>query len=117
MIEMKDIMKKYSNGTTAIRNLSISIDQGEFVYVVGPSGAGKSTFIKLMYREEKATKGVLNVAGYDLVGMKNREIPLMRREIGVVFQDYKLYHGKRSLKMLLMLCKLSAANLVISKNG
>lgn len=94
MIEMKDIMKKYSNGTTAIRNLSISIDQGEFVYVVGPSGAGKSTFIKLMYREEKATKGVLNVAGYDLVGMKNRDIPLMRREIGVVFQDYKLLPRK-----------------------
>ena len=94
MREMKDIMKKYSNGTTAIRNLSISIDQGEFVYVVGPSGAGKSTFIKLMYREEKATKGVLNVAGYDLVGMKNREIPLMRREIGVVFQDYKLLPRK-----------------------
>ncbi len=94
MIEMKDIMKKYSNGTTAIRNLSISIDQGEFVYVVGPSGAGKSTFIKLMYREERATKGVLNVAGYDLVGMKNREIPLMRREIGVVFQDYKLLPRK-----------------------
>jgi cell division transport system ATP-binding protein len=91
---MKDIMKKYSNGTTAIRNLSISIDQGEFVYVVGPSGAGKSTFIKLMYREERATKGVLNVAGYDLVGMKNREIPLMRREIGVVFQDYKLLPRK-----------------------
>lgn len=94
MIEMKDIMKKYSNGTTAIRNLSISIDQGEFVYVVGPSGAGKSTFIKLMYREERATKGVLNIAGYDLVGMKNREIPLMRREIGVVFQDYKLLPRK-----------------------
>ena len=94
MIEMKDIMKKYSNCTTAIRNLSISIDQGEFVYVVGPSGAGTSTFIKLMYREERATKGVLNVAGYDLVGMKNREIPLMRREIGVVFQDYKLLPRK-----------------------
>ena len=94
MIEMKEVMKKYSNGTTAIRNLSISIDQGEFVYVVGPSGAGKSTFIKLMYREERATKGVLNVAGYDLVGMKNREIPLMRREIGVVFQDYKLLPRK-----------------------
>ena len=94
MIEMKEVMKKYSNGTTAIRNLSISIDQGEFVYVVGPSGAGKSTFIKLMYREEKATKGVLNVAGYDLLTIKNREVPLMRREIGVVFQDYKLLPRK-----------------------
>ena len=94
MIEMKDVMKKYSNGTTAIRNITIDIDQGEFVYVVGPSGAGKSTFIKLMYREEKATKGVLNVAGYDLLKIKNKEIPLLRREIGVVFQDYKLLPKK-----------------------
>ena len=94
MIEMQDVMKKYSNGTTAIRNLSVSINQGEFVYVVGPSGAGKSTFIKLMYREEKASKGLLNIAGHDLVKMKNREVPLMRREIGVVFQDYKLLPKK-----------------------
>ncbi len=90
MIEMQDVIKKYSNGTTAVRNISVKIDKGEFVYVVGPSGAGKSTFIKLMYREEKATSGQLNVAGYDLMNIKNREIPLLRREIGVVFQDYKL---------------------------
>ena len=94
MIEMQDVVKKYANGTTAIRNLSVSIDQGEFVYVVGPSGAGKSTFIKMMYREEKTTKGKLNVAGYDLIHMKDREVPLMRREIGVVFQDYKLLPKK-----------------------
>lgn len=94
MIEMKDVMKKYSNGTTAIRNLSIVIEQGEFVYVVGPSGAGKSTFIKLMYREEKASKGTLNVAGHDLIAIKNREVPYLRREIGVVFQDYKLLPRK-----------------------
>jgi len=94
MIEMTNVNKKYSNGTTAIRNLSIKIDQGEFVYVVGPSGAGKSTFIKLMYREEEATKGQLNVADYDLMRIKNREVPFMRREIGVVFQDYKLLPKK-----------------------
>ncbi len=94
MIEMQGVTKKYSNGTTAIRNLSISIDQGEFVYVVGPSGAGKSTFIKLMYREEKATRGNLTVVDYDLINIKNREIPLLRREIGVVFQDYKLLPKK-----------------------
>lgn len=94
MIEMKDVLKKYSNGTTAIRNISITIDQGEFVYVVGPSGAGKSTFIKLMYREERATKGILTVAGYNLVKIKNRDIPYLRREIGVVFQDYKLLSKK-----------------------
>ena len=94
MIEMQDVMKKYSNGTTAIRNLSVSINQCEFVYVVGPAGAGKSTFIKLMYREEKATKGILSVAGYELTKIKRRDVPLLRREIGVVFQDYKLLPKK-----------------------
>ncbi|AYW45374.1 cell division ATP-binding protein FtsE [Tetragenococcus koreensis] len=94
MIEMKDVTKKYPNGTAAIRGLSISIDQGEFVYVVGPSGAGKSTFIKLMYREEKPTGGDLKVAEYDLMNIKNREVPYLRREIGVVFQDYKLLERK-----------------------
>lgn len=94
MIEMKNVMKKYSNGTTAIRNLSIVIDQGEFVYVVGPSGSGKSTFIKLIYREEKATKGTLSVVGYNLMEIKNREVPYLRRKIGVVFQDYKLLPRK-----------------------
>lgn len=91
---MKDVTKKYTNGTAAIRGLSISIDQGEFVYVVGPSGAGKSTFVKLMYREEKPTSGDLQVAGYNLMKIKNREIPYLRREIGVVFQDYKLLERK-----------------------
>ena len=94
MIEMKDVMKKYPNGTTAIRNLSVEIKQGEFVYVVGPSGAGKSTFIKLMYREERATKGRLRVAGHDLIKIKNGDVPYLRREIGIVFQDYKLLSKK-----------------------
>lgn len=94
MIEMKDVTKRYSNGTTAIRNISVRILQGEFVYVVGSSGAGKSTFIKLMYREEKATKGSLNVCGYDLVRIKDRNVPYLRREIGIVFQDYKLLPKK-----------------------
>ena len=70
MIEMKDVMKKYSNGTTAIRNISVEIDQGEFVYVVWSLRCRKSTFIRLMYREEKATKGNLTVAGHDLMKIK-----------------------------------------------
>ena len=94
IIEMKDVTKKYSNGTTAVRGLSISINPGEFVYVVGPSGAGKSTFIKLMYREERLTRGNINVAGYDLGKLKNSEVPLLRRKIGIVFQDYKLLPKK-----------------------
>lgn len=95
MIEMQDVMKKYRNGTTAIRNISVEIKQGEFVYVVGPSGAGKSTFIRLMYREEKATSGKkLEVAGHDLLKIKNKEVPSLRRDIGIVFQDYKLLPKK-----------------------
>jgi cell division transport system ATP-binding protein len=94
MIEMQDVIKKYSNGTTAIRGLDVSIDQGEFVYVVGPSGAGKSTFVKLMYREEKVTKGKIFVANWNLLKLKNREVPFLRREVGVVFQDYKLLPRK-----------------------
>lgn len=94
MIKMRDVTKKYPNGTTALRRISVDIQKGDFVYVVGPSGAGKSTFIKLMYREEKADKGYLNVCGYDLMKIKNRHVPLLRREIGVVFQDYKLLPQK-----------------------
>jgi cell division transport system ATP-binding protein len=94
MIEMQDVVKKYNNGTTAIRGLDVIIEQGEFVYVVGPSGAGKSTFVKLMYREEKATEGKIFVADWNLLKLKNREIPFLRREVGVVFQDYKLLPKK-----------------------
>ena len=94
MIEMKDVMKKYSKWYDCNPKSFGCYRSGEFVYVVGPSGAGKSTFIKLMYREEKATKGTLNVAGHDLLEIKNREVPYLRREIGVVFQDYKLLPRK-----------------------
>ena len=94
MIEMMNVTKKYNKGITAINNLSIQIKDGEFVYVVGPSGAGKSTFIKMMYREEKATKGRIRVGKYDLIKIKDRQIPFLRRYVGVVFQDFKLLQNK-----------------------
>ena len=94
MIEMMNVTKKYNKGITAINNLSIQINDGEFVYVVGPSGAGKSTFIKMMYREEKATKGRIRVGKYDLMKIKDRQIPYLRRYVGVVFQDFKLLQHK-----------------------
>ncbi len=94
MIEMMNVTKKYNKGITAINNLSIQINDGEFVYVVGPSGAGKSTFIKMMYREEKATKGRIRVGKYDLMKIKDRQIPYLRRYVGVVFQDFKLLQNK-----------------------
>ena len=94
MIEMMNVTKKYNKGITAINNLSIQIKDGEFVYVVGPSGAGKSTFIKMMYREEKATKGRIRVGKYDLMKIRDRQIPYLRRYVGVVFQDFKLLQNK-----------------------
>lgn len=94
MIEMMNVTKKYNKGITAINNLSIQIKDGEFIYVVGPSGAGKSTFIKMMYREEKATKGRIRVGKYDLMKIKDRQIPYLRRYVGVVFQDFKLLQHK-----------------------
>lgn len=90
MIEMLNVSKKYNNGITAVNNLSVKIDQGEFVYIVGPSGAGKSTFIKMMYREVKPTSGTVQVGKYNLTTMKEKEVPLLRRFVGVVFQDFKL---------------------------
>ncbi|WP_027108855.1 cell division ATP-binding protein FtsE [Lacticigenium naphthae] len=90
MIEMSNVYKKYSNGITAINGLNIKIDQGEFVYVVGPSGAGKSTFVKMMYREEVPTQGKIQVGKFNLVNMKQKDIPYLRRYVGVVFQDFKL---------------------------
>ncbi|MGV3162224.1 cell division ATP-binding protein FtsE [Streptococcus hyovaginalis] len=94
LIELKDVSKKYRRSTTALRHLTLSVNQGEFVYIVGPSGAGKSTFIKLLYREEKLSSGSLKVGEFNLTKMKKRQIPLLRRSLGVVFQDYKLLERK-----------------------
>jgi len=90
MIELKEVYKTYPNGVLAVNGINVKIRQGEFVYVVGPSGAGKSTFIKMMYREEKPSKGTILINGIDLAQMKDSKVPLLRRNIGVVFQDYKL---------------------------
>ena len=90
MIEMQDVYKTYPNGVIALNGISVRIKQGEFVYVVGPSGAGKSTFIKMMYREEKPTSGKIMINGVNLANIKGRKVPLLRRNIGIVFQDFKL---------------------------
>jgi len=90
MIQMKNVYKKYPNGIVALNGMNVEIKQGEFVYIVGPSGAGKSTFIKMMYREESPTSGQMLVNGVDLAKIKRKNVPLLRRQIGVVFQDFKL---------------------------
>jgi cell division transport system ATP-binding protein len=94
MIEMIDVWKTYPNGTNALQGVSVKIEKGEFVYVVGPSGAGKSTFIKLMYRQENPTKGQIFIKGHNVSKLRERQIPKLRRNIGVVFQDYKLLPKK-----------------------
>jgi len=94
LIEMKGVTKKYRRSTTALRDINVSVDPGAFVYIVGPSGAGKSSFIKLLYREEKVSAGSLKVGEFDLTKLKKRQIPILRRSIGVVFQDYKLLPKK-----------------------
>ncbi len=90
MIEFKNVSKVYSNGTKALNNFNIRIEKGEFVFVVGASGAGKSTFLKLMMREEVPTSGSIKIKDYDLVNMKKRQIPYFRRNMGIVFQDFRL---------------------------
>ena len=90
MIMMKDVYKKYPNGVVAANGINVEIARGEFVYVVGPSGAGKSTFIKMMYREESPTKGDIIINGINLATLRNKRVPFLRRQIGVVFQDFKL---------------------------
>lgn len=90
MIFMEDVHKVYPNGVTALNGINVEIKQGEFVFIVGQSGAGKSTFIKLMYREEKPTKGKIIINDIDLNQMKESRVPYLRRQIGVIFQDFKL---------------------------
>ncbi|GMK38290.1 cell division transport system ATP-binding protein [Paenibacillus cellulosilyticus] len=90
MIEMQDIWKTYADGTHALRGVSVRIDRNDFVYLVGPSGAGKSTFMKLIYREEVPTKGQISVNGFNIGKLKPRKIPYVRRNIGVIFQDFRL---------------------------
>lgn len=90
MIEFKNVVKDYGNEVLGADYLTVKINQGEFVYVVGPSGAGKSTFIKLMYHEVSATSGEIRVNNYNVSSITNKEIPFLRRELGIVFQDFKL---------------------------
>lgn len=94
MIEMYGVTKVYPGGQVALKDISFKIAKGEFVFVVGPSGAGKSTLIKLLFREELPTKGQIFFAGKNITRMKRREIPYLRRRIGIVFQDFRLLPDK-----------------------
>ena len=90
MIKFNNVSKKYDNGTHALKDINLTIDKGEFVFVVGSSGAGKSTFLKLMMREEVPSTGTITVEDIDLTKIKKRDIPKFRRRLGIVFQDFRL---------------------------
>jgi len=94
MIKLTGVTKIYKTGVRALNEMNLNINGGEFVYVIGPTGAGKSTFIKLLYREEIATLGVVTVAGVNVSKIKNRRVPYFRRNIGVVFQNFRLLPKK-----------------------
>nr|WP_304276982.1 cell division ATP-binding protein FtsE [Phascolarctobacterium succinatutens] len=87
---MTDVSKVYPGGSVALQKVNIHIEPGEFVFVVGPSGAGKSTFIKMLFREVLPTTGSIFVNGVDILSLTPKEIPYMRRQLGIIFQDYRL---------------------------
>ncbi len=94
MIELKNVEMTYDTGTKAVKGISLEIEDGEFVFLVGPSGSGKSTIIKMLTSELKPTAGSLVVNGFDSQKMRNRDIPYMRRTVGVIFQDFRLISNK-----------------------
>jgi len=94
LIYMSEVSKVYSNGSVALADITVNIQKGEFVFVVGPSGAGKSTFIKLILREELPTSGRLVVNGRNVIEMPLKDVPYLRRGLGIIFQDYRLLPNK-----------------------
>jgi len=94
MLLFKNVTKKYDNGTVALDNVNFFIEKGEFVFIVGESGAGKSTITKLILCEEKTTDGKVLVNGIDTSNLKEREMPFYRRQLGMVFQDFRLLPNK-----------------------
>ena len=93
-VKLEEVSKVYPNGKVALNEVDLMIPEGDFVFLVGPSGAGKSTLIKLLVHDEEATTGSVQVAGRDLLRMRGRDIPRLRRSIGVIFQDFKLLPRK-----------------------
>ncbi len=98
MIEFKNVSKIYDNDTVALKDIDLNVDKGEFIFMVGPSGSGKSTFIKLLIKEIDETKGNIFIAGRNICNLKNSRIPQLRRNIGCVFQDFKLLPNKTAFE-------------------
>ena len=100
MIELREVTKEYSKGVAALNGINLKIEQGEFVFIVGDSGSGKSTLIKLIMKELEPTSGTIIVNGNNLSRMKHRKVAMYRRNIGVVFQDFRLLKDRIFMKIL-----------------
>ena len=100
MIRLTDVQKEYENGTHALRGVTMEVNDGEFVFLVGPSGSGKSTIIKLLTGEVLPSGGRLMINGFNLNNISDRQIPLLRRSIGVIFQDFRLIEKKTVYEQL-----------------
>ncbi len=98
VIEANNLSKVYSRGVYALRDLSLTVEKGEFVFLTGPSGAGKSTLLRLLLRQDVPTDGRLSVGGRDLAGLRGRRVQAYRRSLGFVFQDFKLIPSKSVLE-------------------
>ena len=94
MVEFRDVTKKYPSGTVALRDVNFKVNKGEFVFVVGQSGSGKSTLVKLMFKEEEPTAGEVFVNNFEVSSLEHKEVPYLRRSMGVVFQDFRLLPNK-----------------------
>ncbi len=110
MIKLIDAEKEYANGTKALKGVNLTIRDGEFVFLVGPSGSGKSTIIKLITGEEAVTQGRLMVNGYNLLDISQKQIPGMRRTLGVVFQDFRLIRRRTVYDNLVLAMRVVGAS-------
>jgi len=109
MIQIENLFMKYKKDATILHDVNLSVDKGEFVFIVGPSGAGKSTILRLIHRELVPTSGIIQVAGYDLSKLKNSQIPHYRRKVGVVFQDFKLLPNRTIAQNITLALRVAGA--------
>lgn len=117
MIEFENVFKEYSNGILALSNVNFKIPNGDFVFLVGSSGAGKSTMLKLLIREEKATRGSIKIDNVDITKLPKRKIPKLRRDISVVFQDHRLLNKKTVFENIAYALEIQGASKKEIKNS
>jgi cell division transport system ATP-binding protein len=109
MIHFQEVSKHYDN-QTALRKITFSIEKGEMVFITGPSGSGKTTLLKLIYRAEKTDEGSISVAGWEIEKLKESSIPLLRRNIGIVFQDFRLLNNRNIFENVALSLRIRGMN-------